>query len=163
MGEEETLRMNRTICPGGSKGEEKGRESRRMERAEQYATSWTPEGRRKVEEREEGTGNERQGKKGQGGRKEAKGKGGRERTERNRRPKSELSNMPKLTPKKGRRRRKKREEKREKRVKEDKGEGKETGKPISKGGKEDMRGYEREKREIPKSELNNMPKLTRRE
>jgi len=26
-----------------------------------------------------------------------------------------------------------------------------------------MRGYEREKREIPKSELNNMPKLTRRE
>ena len=44
-----------------------------MERAEQYATSWTPEGRRKVEEREEGTGNERQGKKGQGGRKEAKG------------------------------------------------------------------------------------------
>ena len=26
-----------------------------------------------------------------------------------------------------------------------------------------MRGNEREKREIPKSELNNMPKLTRRE
>ena len=101
MGEEETLRMNRTICPGGSKGEERGRESRRMERAEQYATSWTPEGRRKVEEREEGTGNERRGKKGQGGRKEAKGKGGRERAERNRRPKSELNNMPKLTPKKG--------------------------------------------------------------
>ena len=36
-----------------------------MERAEQYATSWTPEGRRKVEEREEGTGNERKGRKGQ--------------------------------------------------------------------------------------------------
>ena len=110
-----------------------------MERAEQYATSWTPEGRRKVEEREEGTGNERQGKKGQGGREEAKGKGGRERAERNRRPKSELNNMPKLTPKKGRRRREERGDKRAKRVKEDRGEGKERSKPISKGGKEDMR------------------------
>ena len=47
-----------------------------MERAEQYATSWTPEGRRKVEGREEGTDNVRKGKKGQGGREEAKGKGG---------------------------------------------------------------------------------------
>ena len=139
MGEEETLRMNRTICPGGSKGEERRRENRGMERAEQYATSWTPEGRRKVEEREEGTGNERQGKKGQGGREEAKGKGGRERAERNRRPKSELNNMPKLTPKKGRRRREERGDKREKRVKEERGEGKERSKPISKGGKEDMR------------------------
>ena len=35
-----------------------------MERAEQYATSWTPEGRRKVEERGEGTGNEGNGEKG---------------------------------------------------------------------------------------------------
>ena len=37
-----------------------------MERAEQYATSWTPKGRRKVKEGEEGTDNERKGKKGQG-------------------------------------------------------------------------------------------------
>ena len=74
-----------------------------MERAEQYAASWTPKGGRKVEGREEGTDNERKGKKGQGGREEAKGKGGRERAERKRRPKSELNNMPKLTQKKERR------------------------------------------------------------
>ena len=37
-----------------------------MERAEQYATSWTPKGRRKKKEREEGMDKERKGKKGQG-------------------------------------------------------------------------------------------------
>ena len=88
-----------------------------MERAEQYATSWTPEGRRKV------------GEGGKGVRERAEGKG---------RPKSELNNMPKLTPKKGRRRREERGDKREKKVKEGGGEGKERSKPIRKGGKEDM-------------------------
>ena len=52
---------------------------------------------------EEGTDNERKGKKGQGEREAVKGKGGRERAERKRRPKSELNNMPKLTQKKERR------------------------------------------------------------
>ena len=37
-----------------------------MERAEQYATSWTPKGRRKTKEREKGMDKERKGKKGEG-------------------------------------------------------------------------------------------------
>ena len=37
-----------------------------MERAEQYATSWTPKGHRKAEERKEGIEKERKGKKGEG-------------------------------------------------------------------------------------------------
>ena len=58
--------MNRTICPGGSKGKKIRREKEKMERAEQYATSWTPKGHRKAEERKEGIEKERKGKKGEG-------------------------------------------------------------------------------------------------
>ena len=64
-GEEETLRMNRTICPGGSKGEKRRREKQNYG-AEQYATSWTLKGRRKTKEREKGMDKERKGKKGEG-------------------------------------------------------------------------------------------------
>jgi len=78
-----------------------------MERAEQYATSWTPKGQKKAEER----GRRREGKEGEEGgrrsqmmmqrRREVREKEQRE----SRIPKSELNSMPKLTQRKGSRER----------------------------------------------------------
>ena len=124
-----------------------------MERAEQYATSWTPQGHSKAEERKEGIKTERKGKKGEREDDAAEDKGEvKSREKKNSQERAEQYVQADSKEGKEREGKGKGESKKE-------GEGKGRSRPVSEKGKR----WSKKEGEIPKSELNNMPKLTRRE